>query len=242
MLVVDDVESNRQLLKGFFEVTGHQVWAVDSGLAAITLSQQQAFDLVLMDLMMPEMDGQVAIAQIRQTAQNPTMPIVMVTASSQSLSHLLTPQGCQAVLLKPVTQNDLVGVLRNLFPLVETPNNQDNQASPNPTVAAFTCPLLSPEQRQTLIDQLEQQETLVWSRLRHTLISRELRGFGDRLKTWGNDYGWPTLTHYAQSLLRALDTYDSHQIQTLMAEFPQFRATLIAAPGPMILIEEGIRP
>jgi PAS domain S-box-containing protein len=229
VLVVDDVESNRQLLKGFFEVTGHQVWAVDSGLAAIAVSQQQVFDLVLMDLMMPEMDGQAAIAQIRQTAQNPTMPIVMVTASSQSLSHLLTPQGCQAVLLKPVTQNDLVGVLRNLFPLVETSNTP---ASPSPTVAALTCPLLSPEQRQTLIDQLEQQEALVWGRLRCTLISRELRSFGDRLKTWGNDYGWPTLSHYAESLLLALDTYDSHQIQTLMAEFPQFRATLIAATLP----------
>ncbi|MFN9176404.1 MAG: hypothetical protein ACK58N_18365, partial [Synechocystis sp.] len=114
-------------------------------------------------------------------------------------------------------------------PLVET---SKTPASPSPTVAALTCPLLSPEQRQTLIDQLEQQEALVWGRLRCTLISRELRSFGDRLKTWGNDYGWPTLSHYAESLLLALDTYDSHQIQTLMAEFPQFRATLIAATLP----------
>jgi len=224
VLVVDDVESNRQLLKGFFDVTGHAVVAVESGPAAIAVSQQQGFDLVLMDLMMPGMDGQEAIAEIRKTAQNPTMPIVMVTASSQPLSHLLTPQGCQAILLKPVTQGDLVAVLRDLVPLVNAPD-EDN-APPPVAPDALACPLFSADQRQTLIDLLEQQETLVWAQLRHTLISRELRAFGDRLQTWGQDYDWPSLTHYAQSLLTALDNFDSHQLQTLMADFPQFRATL----------------
>ncbi|MEB3161034.1 MAG: ATP-binding protein, partial [Synechocystis sp.] len=228
VLVVDDVESNRQLLQGFFEVTGHQVWAAASGPAAIALCQQQRFDLILMDLMMPEMDGQAAIAEIRKTDQNPTLPIVMVTASSQPLGHLLTPQGCQGILLKPVTQSGLATLLQELFPLAAAPDDGDSLPELMPVPMAPACPLLTPDQQQTLIDLLAQQETDVWERLRHTLISRELRRFGDRLNTWGKDYGWPDLSHYAQALLTALDNFDSNQLQTLMADFPQFRATLTA--------------
>ncbi|MEB3227233.1 MAG: ATP-binding protein [Synechocystis sp.] len=230
VLVVDDVESNRQLLQGFFEVTGHQAVTLDSGMAAITLCQEEVFDLILMDLMMPEMDGNVAIAEIRRTGKVPTVPIVMVTASSQPLQHLLTPQGCQGILLKPVTQSALVKVLQDLFPF---PSPLEESSPPaDAGTPAPACPLLSPEQRQTLVSLLEQQETQVWEQLRHTLISRELRRFGDRLETWGDDYHWPDLRHYAHSLRTALNNFDSHQLQTLMADFPQFRALLTANVPP----------
>ncbi|QHU99596.1 ATP-binding protein [Synechocystis sp. CACIAM 05] len=87
-------------------------------------------------------------------------------------------------------------------------------------------PLIDQAQRQQLISLLEQEETNVWNKLRHTLISRQIRNFGDRLLSWGNEYGWEDLHTYGQSIIKALENFDSRRLEQLMGQFPQYRASL----------------
>ncbi|WLT36835.1 hypothetical protein NON20_12005 [Synechocystis sp. B12] len=87
-------------------------------------------------------------------------------------------------------------------------------------------PLIDQAQRQQLISLLEREETNVWNKLRHTLISRQIRNFGDRLSSWGNEYDWEDLHTYGQSIIKALEDFDSRRLEQLMGQFPQYRASL----------------
>jgi len=84
LLVVDDDEYNRDLLCRRLERKGYAATAAASGQAALTLVQQQAFDLVLLDIMMPELDGTAVLKMIRETFTATQLPVIMVSAKDES--------------------------------------------------------------------------------------------------------------------------------------------------------------
>ncbi|WP_288741251.1 MHYT domain-containing protein [uncultured Rheinheimera sp.] len=84
VLIADDIPQNLELLKLLLQRAGHQVVAVTDGIEAVQTMQQQQFDLVLMDIQMPHLDGLKACQQIRlwEQQQNKTpLPIIALTAS-----------------------------------------------------------------------------------------------------------------------------------------------------------------
>jgi len=82
ILVVDDVEMNRDLCKTMLCRAGHEVDLADSGAAAISMAHGRCYDLILMDVQMGEMDGMEATRRIRLSSGSPwTVPIVALTAN-----------------------------------------------------------------------------------------------------------------------------------------------------------------
>jgi len=82
ILVVDDVEANRQLLKLILEAIGHHVTLAVDGQDAVRLASQSPFDVILMDLQMPGMDGFAAARAIRRSATaNAHTPIIALSAN-----------------------------------------------------------------------------------------------------------------------------------------------------------------
>jgi len=77
VLVVDDVAMNRRLLATLLHHDGHEAVTAASGAEALALLEQGRFDLVLMDLHMPGMDGIAALHAIR--ARHPALPVLAVT-------------------------------------------------------------------------------------------------------------------------------------------------------------------
>ena len=84
LLLVDDNEANRDMLSRRLERKGYFVIAVDSGEAALEVIGQETIDLVLLDIMMPGIDGVETLRRIRQTYSQSHLPVVMVTAKDQS--------------------------------------------------------------------------------------------------------------------------------------------------------------
>ena len=80
LLVVDDVEANRDLLARRLRQIGHVVTSVASGRAALDRIVKQEFDLVLLDIMMPEMDGYEVLARLQANPQRKHIPIIMISA------------------------------------------------------------------------------------------------------------------------------------------------------------------
>lgn len=80
VLVVDDVEVNRDVLLQQLEALDCQAVAVEGGHAALDALAREAFDLVLLDCQMPEMDGYETVRRIRQELQLQSLPVVAVTA------------------------------------------------------------------------------------------------------------------------------------------------------------------
>lgn len=84
LLIVDDISDNRAILLRRFQRQGFEVVEADSGLEALELIDRQEFDLVLLDVMMPGIDGIETLKRIRSQKPASALPVIMVTAKTES--------------------------------------------------------------------------------------------------------------------------------------------------------------
>jgi pilus assembly protein CpaE len=84
LLVVDDEPSVRKLLKRFFEARGYDVAVADNGLNGWTATRDEAPDLVVSDVAMPEMDGYELVRTIRRNPATAAIPVILLSAHSEA--------------------------------------------------------------------------------------------------------------------------------------------------------------
>ena len=129
ILVAEDSAVNQKLIAGLLERQGHRLVMVASGQEAVEAYRREAFDLVLMDIQMPEMDGLEAAAAIRQidAATGRHVPIVAMTAFGLAEDR----QQCLAAdmdqyLSKPIRAKELLAVVAAVAPF------GDRKSAPEP--------------------------------------------------------------------------------------------------------------
>jgi len=111
VLVADDSLAVRRQLKMEFDVLDAQVSLVEDGEAAVKAAEQQTFDVIFMDVVMPGMDGYSACKHIRRTKLNKQTPVVMLTSRSSKFDKLKgVLAGCDTYLTKPVNHNEFTAV------------------------------------------------------------------------------------------------------------------------------------
>jgi two-component system sensor histidine kinase/response regulator len=110
VLVVEDHEVNQQLFRTILEKLGHRVMLVGDGLQAVQAAERQPFDLIFMDIQMPNMNGYDAARKLREMGVR--TPIIAVTASAlQEEQKRALSAGMNHCLTKPFKKKDLVPVL-----------------------------------------------------------------------------------------------------------------------------------
>jgi CheY-like chemotaxis protein len=121
LLCAEDNEVNQMVLRALLEPFDYDLVVVDNGLQALETYQREAFDLILLDIQMPVMDGPSAAAAIRlyETQTNrPNVPIIALTANvmaDQVQGYLAL--GMNQVVPKPINIDDLYGAIqRHLAP------------------------------------------------------------------------------------------------------------------------------
>lgn len=114
ILVVDDVPANRLVARAMLTSAGHHVTCVEDGSVAVAAVQQTAFDLVLMDLQMPVMDGLEATRRIRALPPpRGRVPVVAVTASAMPEQvEACRAAGMDGHLPKPIDRDVLLRLVR----------------------------------------------------------------------------------------------------------------------------------
>ena len=85
LLVVDDEEKIRVLVRKYAEYEGYEVEEADDGMSAIELCRQEKFDLIILDVMMPELDGFSACREIRKFSQ---VPVLMLSARGEEYDRI----------------------------------------------------------------------------------------------------------------------------------------------------------
>jgi len=109
ILVVDDEDHIRRILKFQLEKHGYRVVVAENGEIALELMRREAPDLVLLDLMMPKIDGFETCRRIRQNFQTSQIPIIMLTAKSELPDKIKGLQdGANDYLIKPYSNEELL--------------------------------------------------------------------------------------------------------------------------------------
>jgi adenylate cyclase len=105
LLVVDDNKVNRLLLSRSLEMLGHRVSTAENGVVALAKLKEESFDLMLLDMEMPEMDGLQVLEHLSRDAKFRDLPVI-VTSSLEGVAHVARciELGAEDYLYKPVNQ------------------------------------------------------------------------------------------------------------------------------------------
>lgn len=112
ILVVDDNEDNLALLQFFLEAEGYCVETANSGVSALSKIHTTLPDLVLLDVMMPGMNGYEVTQSIRQEAKFRQLAIVLITADARINQEQSLKVGANDVLSKPIDFSSLLTLLQ----------------------------------------------------------------------------------------------------------------------------------
>lgn len=116
ILVVDDIPDNYFLLQTVLEDEGYQVEVADNGHAALKRIEANPPDLVLLDVMMPGMNGFEVISRIRQNPALPFIPVVLITGYTESSSKgSYNKVDADCLIRKPIDFNELLNCIQKIF-------------------------------------------------------------------------------------------------------------------------------
>jgi DNA-binding response OmpR family regulator len=113
VLIVDDDQTLAELLKMMLELSGFEPEAVFSGQDALDWLGQRRPDVMVLDLMMPDIDGLAVLRRVRANAAIQNLPIIILTARTDAPTHKACHEaGATALLTKPVSREVLVEQLQ----------------------------------------------------------------------------------------------------------------------------------
>ena len=226
IVVVDDNEMNRQLIAGVFEGSHHRIHFGANGLEAVSLTEALRPDVVLLDIRMPHMDGQEALAKIRATPGLEMVPVIVVTASSLMEDEHQLRQQFSGYVQKPFTRRalfeELAGFLQRCAPRMP---EQESPPAGSKDLRTLDWADLSAE-----LHKLEADE---WPAVREGGAFNEAREFARQLLGLGEHGNCPPLVAYAQALQRSAEGYDVPGLEAELARFPQVISEIEARAVPL---------
>ncbi|MDR0710141.1 MAG: response regulator [Spirochaetaceae bacterium] len=146
ILIVDDIQTNLSVAQGLLSLYHMDIYTAASGARAIEMVSQQNFDLILMDHMMPEMDGIEAVGAIRNLDKNyaRTIPIIALTANAVSgMKEMFLKNGFNDFLPKPIEIPKLDEIVTKWIPGEKKEYPGEWKAGKIPTVKNLMSPEIS---------------------------------------------------------------------------------------------------
>ena len=119
ILVVDDDASSLELMEAMLVPNGYEIITANDGSKAVAIIVEQKPDLILLDIMMPGLDGYSTLAKIKENKTISKIPVVMLTAMGYQLNKELALQiGAVGYITKPVDLAELLKTISRLLPVV----------------------------------------------------------------------------------------------------------------------------
>ncbi len=223
VLVVDDGETNRQLASLILSRAGMQVACATNGREALEMVGQHDFDLVLIDMQMPVMDGCTATRIMRQ--RGVTVPIIALTGNAlKSDAEECLAAGCSAFLTKPLNLDDLLrSVAQQVGSIAVLPSQPADNREP--------AELDDPGFREIA----ESFVASLGDRLRALESARAAGDFAEMaflahaLKGTAPTVGFPALSAPAEALERAAKNREPKRLEGLLTELHELAAAITNA-------------
>jgi two-component system phosphate regulon response regulator PhoB len=116
VLVVDDDPLTQRVLKYYLERAGYEILAASAGREAIRIARQHLPKLIILDLMLPDIDGREVLRQMQKTKETKDIPVVLLSGNTDlATTEDSLQSGATQVLVKPINPEQLIAVLRHVL-------------------------------------------------------------------------------------------------------------------------------
>ncbi len=218
ILVAEDSQDNRFLLERYFAETPHQITFAENGAQAVQLHRDHEFDLILMDMQMPVMDGRAAARGIRgleNQRNGARTPILALTANALTGdSKLSIEAGCDGHLTKPITKQRMMEAIRPYVPPARRlPRVEETITIQMPEGLEEIVPaylVQRQEDARTLADLLAISDFASIQRIAHDM------------KGTGTSYGFEQLTQLGAAIEDAAQESNSQRLGKSVAELSAY--------------------
>ena len=235
VLVVEDNDLNRALVKEFLEDTGLTVLEAANGLVGYQLAKQERPDLIIMDISMPIMDGKKLTSLIRDDPEVGDTPIVVLTASSSRPEEILLPElRLNGYLSKPVQRWQIIGELKRFLKYESTQRETSRAGIKDIDLkekASSSVGALELSQKSSVEKLLVRLEGELMEEYRTCAKRRRvarIKGFAQGVGALGSEHDIPALNTFAERLRDVLQSLDVTEIKRILAEYPEIVAQLRA--------------
>ena len=188
LLIVDDEEAIRKLVRKYAEFSGYDVAEAKDGMEAVLLCRKESYDCVIMDIMMPELDGFSACREIRKTS---SVPILLLSARGEEYDKINGFEfGADDYIVKPFSPRELLlrveAVLRRVKNSVpeEKPETRGDVYMYNGLTVDFTARIVTIDGKELPLSPKEYDLLFYFVRNRNIALSRE-KLISD---VWGYDF------------------------------------------------------
>lgn len=212
ILVVDDEEKIRTIIKKYAEFEGYEIQEAKDGMEAVQLCRRQDFDVIVMDVMMPELDGFSACREIRKEKE---IPVIMLSARGEEYDKLHGFEiGIDDYVVKPFSPKELMMRIKVVISRRRGSGREHEIFAAEGLLVDFTGRTVSVDGQRVELSPKEYELLFYMVRNRNIALSRE------RLinQVWGYDY-------YGDD--RTLDTH----IKLLRSSLGSYRKFLVTLRG-----------
>ncbi|MCP4154686.1 MAG: response regulator [bacterium] len=225
ILIVDDNNVNRWLLVQYLAHPEIGTLQAENGKQALELVKQHRPDLVLMDIMMPVMDGLEATKILKADENLKMIPVIAITASAMEKDHQkIKDSGCDGYLNKPLNKTRLIEKIMEHLPHKllnthtkgETPGETPGETTPVKEPGITPTPGKLTELLETLQGSVVQR----WHKVNMTFMLDEIEEFAEEITTLGTQYAVQILTDWGERLLKEKRSFDMERVAITMDAFP----------------------
>jgi PAS domain S-box-containing protein len=230
ILIVDDIESNRALIKGFSNIPGFTLMEAESGKEAVEIAGKYLPDIILMDLRMPVMNGYEATRLLKANEELSAIPVIALTASAMKQQEQAEREaGCDGYLRKPVSKTELITELMRFLPystkkpMDEEPRPwEEKEKSPveRETIGIDSLTPAVKAKLPVLLTKLSGELTDNWKKINDTFIIEEIEEFANTIRVFGEKYKLDILSGWGERLLGQVKCFDMEKMPETLKQFP----------------------
>lgn len=186
ILVVDDEQKIRNVIKEYAEFEGYEVTEAEDGMEAVNICKNQDFDIIIMDIMMPKLDGFSAIKEIRKTKQ---VPVIMLSARSEEYDKLFGFEiGIDDYVVKPFSPKELMARVHAILQRVTNKKESKEENKDKYIYEGLEIDMLA---RNVFVDGVKKDLTpKEYDLLQYLILNKNIALSRENIlnKVWGYDF------------------------------------------------------
>ncbi len=222
ILIVDDVDTNRNLIREYFYNCNVTLFEAENGKSAVEIAETQLPDIILMDIRMPVMSGYEAIGIIKSTPKIMKIPVIAITASAMKEDkQKIVDAGFDSYLMKPVQKSELFNELQKFleYQLLEDEAEEDS----NEEAVEETYEV---KDLDKFLEMFTEEIKPKWENAARTKFVNDVASLADSLLNFGNRNGVTPIIETGTALKSAVTNFDIEEMNKLLGKYDELFDTL----------------